>query len=420
MELSTNTVTIPLRRLEEFESRMSKLAKRARKLGVIEPTWELKAVRTETHRVETKLNPITMESSREVKVRVADIEIVHQAVKLADWDLLAKIDPIAGGTFTINVVPGNDELANQISRDLDPLKCDHCNTRRRRNATFIVRHQDGTMKQVGRNCLKDFLGHVSPEHIAAMVSFMGELIKMGDSDDWGFGGMRFDPRTDLVMLLEATAAVVRVFGWVPRSQAQFSTPTADTVTTLLIGRGDHADRLRREVQVGDVDVERAEQVIGWVRGMGEQNSVFLNNLRAIFTVDEVDPKNFGFACSAISAFMRHLDRQAEIIRKRESHKNSRHVGEIKKRQVFDSLHVDSVRSFETDFGTTTLIKFTDKDGNLIVWFASGDKVDDFRLGAEVDLKATVTKHDEFRGEKQTVVNRGVILKQEGGEEDETR
>lgn len=415
METTTTIVTLPVRRLDEFEAKMAKLVKRARKLGVLVPTWAVKEIRTEKIRVSAPLNPITMETSKEVNIQIADVELTHQAVKLADWDLLAKIDPIAGGTFTINVVPGNDEIASEISRDLDPLKCNHCNTRRRRNATFIVRHADGTLKQVGRNCLRDFLGHVSPEHIAAMLAFMGELTIIGKSEAWG-GGMGWDPRTDLETVLTVTSAVVRVMGWAPRSSAQFTTPTADSVTTWLIGRGDMANRLRREVQITEVDEERAEQVIAWVRGMGEQNSVFLNNLRAIFTVDEVEIKNFGFACSAISAFMKHLDRQAEILRKRESHKNSRHVGTVGQRQVFEGLTVDSVRSFEGQFGTTTLIKFTDKDGNLITWFASGDKVDDFRLGARVDLKATIKKHDDFRGELQTVVNRGIIQKQEGGED----
>lgn len=412
-----NLVTIPRRRLNEFTTRLGKLGKKARKLGVVEPTFSLKAERTVTE---------TLEGGREINVQVLDLELHSEPIKFADWTLLAVIDPIGSqGDFVLKVVPGMDTEAGAISKDLDALHCDHCKARRRRKETFIVRHLDGSLKQVGRQCLRDFLGHITPEHIAAMLAFLHEIVRLSDDSDEGWGGgFLHDPLTDLVSVLEVTAAIVRRHGWVPRSQATFNTPTAEFVTTFLIGRGDMADRLRREAPVEQVDQERAAEVIAWVRGMEEDKTsttanAFIENLRTIFKFDEIESRFFGFACSAISAFMKHLDRQGEILRKKDLHKNSQHVGTVGTRQVFTGLTVESIRSFEGQWGVTTLIKFIDQDGNLLVWFASGDKVDDFRIGATVDLKATVKKHDDFREVAQTALNRCQILKQEGGEENET-
>ena len=37
-------------------------------------------------------------------------------------------------------------------------ECDHCGTTRRRSATYLVEHEDGSRKQVGSSCMADFLG----------------------------------------------------------------------------------------------------------------------------------------------------------------------------------------------------------------------------------------------------------------------
>jgi superfamily I DNA/RNA helicase len=40
----------------------------------------------------------------------------------------------------------------------DPGNCEHCKTRRKRNNTFILKHEDGSYKQVGSDCIHEFLG----------------------------------------------------------------------------------------------------------------------------------------------------------------------------------------------------------------------------------------------------------------------
>jgi hypothetical protein len=66
-----------------------------------------------------------------------------------------------------------------------------------------------------------------------------------------------------------------------------------------------------------------------------------------------------------------------------------------------------MKYIEGQWGTTTLVSFEDKPGNLIKWFASVD-LDDINTGDVVDIKATVKKHDEYQGVKQTMVSRAKI------------
>ena len=58
---------------------------------------------------------------------------------------------------------------------------------------------------------------------------------------------------------------------------------------------------------------------------------------------------------------------------------------------------------EGDYGLTTILKLADESDNILTWFASGSK--SYQKGDKVSLKATIKKHDEFKGVKQTVITR---------------
>ncbi len=45
----------------------------------------------------------------------------------------------------------------------------------------------------------------------------------------------------------------------------------------------------------------------------------------------------------------------------------------------------------------------DENGNVYVWFASGNFVPD--LGSHYHIKGTVKKHDDYKGDKQTILTR---------------
>ena len=55
------------------------------------------------------------------------------------------------------------------------------------------------------------------------------------------------------------------------------------------------------------------------------------------------------------------------------------------------------------WGPTTLVKFIDNDGNLLTWFASGDR--DYNVGEAGFITGTVKQHKEYQGIKETSVSR---------------
>jgi hypothetical protein len=89
----------------------------------------------------------------------------------------------------------------------------------------------------------------------------------------------------------------------------------------------------------------------------------------------------------------------------EQDKASRHVGNIKDRIDFEGI-VEFVTYREGHYGTTTIVKFRDLDGNVFTWFASGYL--QYNKGDRVQVRGTVKKHDEYKGVKQTVLTRCVV------------
>ncbi len=84
---------------------------------------------------------------------------------------------------------------------------------------------------------------------------------------------------------------------------------------------------------------------------------------------------------------------------------SNHVGSIGERKEFTATVVFT-KDFETDFGISTLTIMEDAEGNVLKWFGAGFGEE---KGATLKFKATVKKHDEREGVKQTCITRAKLI-----------
>jgi len=138
--------------------KLAAMQKRARKLKTDPITIEKLGIKTITI---TKVMP----GGKVVKFEEERILLkVHgETPKLAGWSLVAKIEWLEDERL-ISCVPG--ETCPEQYRT-GAFNCDWCNTNRRRKETFVLRHENGEHKQVGRQCIRDFLGGKSPEQLLA-------------------------------------------------------------------------------------------------------------------------------------------------------------------------------------------------------------------------------------------------------------
>jgi uncharacterized membrane protein (UPF0127 family) len=87
------------------------------------------------------------------------------------------------------------------------------------------------------------------------------------------------------------------------------------------------------------------------------------------------------------------------------------VGTIGKRETFDVI-LDFVTGYETQYGYTTVLKFRTVEGATIVWKASNTDVDRSDVGKSYKLTGTVKSHDDYKGQKQTMVTRSKLVPRE--------
>lgn len=403
---------VAYRNEDKFHAIIKKFVRRATKLGVTAPEV-VKFERVE--KIHTR-EDVTGQRYSEVEVYF-DAEVACQPVKLAGWSFLATLSHEEGGTV-LRVIPG--ATVPESYREAKQV-CDHCGTNRRRRETFLVQHEDGTLKQVGRQCIADFLG-ADPARALWVTEFIHDLHASEEGDDFGGGGSA--THFEFTEYLSWVAKTIREDGFVSRAAAKAYAEKAGENGGRISASADAASGLRNTKLYGpkdearkiewptEADVAEAAKAIEWARdGLKTPGKVltdYEHNLVVIANSTVLQPKNFGIAASIIPAFQRVEGR----LKRRESQHRADadcvHFGTVGKRQVF-KLTVESHRSFESDFGARHLYRLRDEEGNIAVWWtANPPAFEQTPENRTFYVKATVKAHGDYNGIKQTTLSRATF------------
>lgn len=335
--------------------------------------------------------------------RVADLTVTYARPVLDGWEFLAVVEPLTGGNL-LRGVPG----ATVVDGELDAwrtsdLRCDHCNTIRRRSETFIVRNEERTYKQVGRQCLAHFLGGKSAAAIIAALGWPNLIRAAGDGE--GSGGGSDDPVYTPGEILAQTAACVRLGGWVSKGMARDREgleATADFVLYLVnpcYDREESAKRKHREAcvkfAVTDADVARADAARAWAVNLS--GSDYERNLSLVASQEIIERSHVGILASAIASYGRFLGEQ----RTREERPTSAHVGTVGEK-IDLAVTIERTFNVETQYGTLVINTMRTDEGAIIVW-KTGKAVGS--VGVRITIRGTVKRHSEYKGEAQTELTR---------------
>lgn len=345
-----------------------------------------------------------------------EVELLGETPKFEGWSLLAAVEMLDTGENLVRCVPGRTVPEEYRTTD---THCDHCKSERRRKEVFILGHDDGRFAQVGRQCIADFLGHVSAANLAARAEWEFSALEAckdaTDEEFCGRGGGEY--RRDITEYLTTVAIVIRRFGWVSRTRAMDEghdgQSTGQIAWILLVDwRKPWAQEFvaKHDLTAEERDETLAKEALEWARsqptaGVGD----YLYNLGVACRQTFVDYKTTGLVASAVAAYKRHLDKEAELDTRRRQNLERKHVGEVGKRGDFADVTVKRMRYFDSPFGVKTLITFEDASGNILVWWASKE-LDDVEEGDTVNLRGTVKAHDDYKGMPQTVLLRVQIEK----------
>lgn len=410
-----NQFTIPLPHWLEFQEKINKLNKKAGKLGC-EP---IRIEHLGEHQVEMRHHWKVegQERSRAYKVPAKVILLHGAAPKLEGFEFIARIEYLADhATMLFHTVPGIETKIDERFRGLGAGTCEHCKTQRWRKDCFVVREiATGVQTQVGRQCLADFTGINNPQMLAAKASWLHTFADLrGESErmwrDWSA------QQIDTLWALQLTSAAIGKHGWTPKSaSSETRASTASYVVEHFMGwptDPEEQKALKAMAELAELPVhrDRARKAWEWVRGELKEKarSDYELNLVTLCCGELAEIKHLGIICSAIAAWQRATDQKIEYARKQQELAKSQHLdGTIGQRLRDIECTVQQVRALEAgQWGPKTLVKFLTVNGDLLTWFASGDK--DFEVGEKVKITGTVKQFKEFRGVKETQLARVTI------------
>lgn len=324
---------------------------------------------------------------------------------------LGDIAPFAGHSFVARIehteagnlvcgVPGFD-AAEFPFRTAEPV-CEHCGLSRKRRDTFVLRLEDGALRQIGRNCLAEYLA-VDPAAIVAqagLFAWIQEVLETGweDEEYWGASSAGSPATAQYVACVVASCDE---HGFHP-TKAEHST-RQDAMERLMPPGStapEHVWRAWREAQPTPAQAERAATILAWAQAL-EGSSDYEQNLRVAATLPDIR-RNAGLLASIVAAYGRAHGQEAE---RKAAVPDAGHFGDIGQRLRGQAVLL-GLRYFETDWGEKALVKLRTEAGHDLVWFASGrTRVSEDDIGKTFSLTGTVKRHTEYKGRKQTELSR---------------
>ncbi|MHC4302697.1 MAG: hypothetical protein ACYS7Y_36010 [Planctomycetota bacterium] len=405
------TVSVHERGLALLRIKVEKLNKRAARYGMA--PLELRIVASEPVERIVGSPPV----QRFVRDTWTTVDIIGCEPCINGYRLIAKVEfnDIVGNV--VRIVPGNDDDGSfERYRTIEPV-CEHCNSRRNRNDVFVLADSDGRRKIVGRNCLADYIRSGDANTLAAyaeIVDSFGDAggdgpAGEGGDDDWReFTGGNGNPAMHLGAYLQIVALVKRKFGWMGRTAARDSfggVATADDAARYIYGRGNAHERWIKENDLYpcDDDADYADRAAEWAAGLdSDGKSEYIHIIGQIARAGYVDMRKLdGYAASILIAYDKHCEREIERKARESSAQNKVWFGEEKKRSRAVRVKCIGLNSWEGKFGVTTMVRLEHypdgvdgADKAVLVWFASGDKYNDWDLEAEYTVDFTVKGHDD--------------------------
>jgi hypothetical protein len=392
------TYRVPTQNLQFVHDKLAEINKTAAKIGC-EPVRVVEVGREYEER----------KNAAGVKHTIEFVLFVLEGTtpKFAGWHLVAVIEML-GEERLVKNVPGQEY---PVSYRQGQMSCDYCGHERNRKEVFVLKHESGEYRQVGRSCMKDFLGGTSPEGVLSWAELILSLDgTCGEAQDEGFGwgGCRYSP--SIAEYLAVVAICIRRIGWVSAKMAQESFE-GKMSTSYLAWRvctesnNKHvAEMIREHNLIAEYrDIELTDKVLAWAKALPTDAGDYLYNLGVACRSGICNFKTIGLIASSVSAYQREQDRIEELNIKAREPRLNEYIGEIKERRGF-VVTVKSLRGFDSDFGVRTLVNMRDAEGRTLTWWKSGE-ADWLEEGKQYEITGTIKKHDEYKGWKQTVLQR---------------
>lgn len=386
--MENETYKIPARNLETLQTKLEKLNKKAVKLNC--PPITLKVVATVTE--------YKRKNGHEYPIVYHTVEVTGMQPKLdGGYIFVGTIEHIENQVILRSVpsqvIPETYQKATNY--------CDHCQTSRKRSNTYLVKSEQGEIKQVGHNCVRDFLGHADPQTLALMAECI-QLLEETCGDDFG-GSDYVENAAPMADFIDHVAALSLAYGYVSGAMARedYSGTKSSTAALAWANLFPSKEAISKGLVVA-VSSEAKEISKGALQWLADLDPIdnFQHNMKVLSGVSFIERKHAGIAAYVVQAYRQDLVKKYErSIQAVSSFVGT--VGEKLSTQVIVKKHLP----IETAYGLSHLYIMSDAQGNIVKWFASNNVMSE---GKQYDITAKVKAHDEYKGIKQTAITRAKV------------
>lgn len=380
---------VPVWAWQEAEKRVERANRRLARAGITERftyTWGPVVVRRHEDGHDYRCRPLHLSAP---------------SIAYDGWRMVAVLDAAPAGVVA-RTVPGED-LGGWRP---DNLVCDHCGTTRARRATYVVRHDDGTVRQVGSNCLEAFLG------LKPALWALGYQVSKND-EDWGgpLVGHSVHPASRVISL--ALALSRGGTAWVSKATAdEHHRPTSSLVGNHIVDPA-HTEQQRAEraaveqAAQGFIDDGTVQDVIDTVMSLDEPGD-FVVNLQTLLEGEWVDYRHIGITAAAVTAWNRA--KRAETARAAGPVRVSGWYAPVGAKVADVAATVTNVTGWANDYNAwVTLVCMLTDTGHTLVWRTSSHVPDEVERGVRVRISGTVKANDTYQGTDQTRLVRCKVI-----------
>jgi len=381
------------------------------------PTYYLPKVTKKLDRMnksvsKAKINPISytvstpytitqhIEEHKKREVEVVDLTTDRDPLVNNGWVFLALIEHDPAGNMILKA--NTDFCVPETYRKTSSYVCEHCKTKHDRKYTYLIRKEGlDEVKQVGSTCIKAFLGF----DITGALKYR-DLFESLERDVWDndlYTGMIREVHTVPVEnFLPYVLGESELHGYVSAKIAYETgqLATGKAAWDLMI------DMRPSEAQARDlraihtkIDEYKAytEKILSYVKSLSPKNE-FEANLVTLVTRGYVTFKTANIAAAAVIMYKKHMDSLKEKAKPSDWIGNPGEKIEVR-------LTVKSVNYIENRYsrGSIQICNMRDENGNIFSWFNSGRT--SLVEGVTYTGKATVKRHNEYKGHKVTVLTR---------------
>lgn len=330
------------------------------------------------------------------------------------WELVALVGHIEG--FFIPIKNDCD-----IPEEFNPENnhCDHCDTKRYRRKSFLIKNENDEYKQVGSGCVKKFLGVNAEKYFRILNDYLQfPIVDFGEEGEGNGGGsytwsplLRAVPFNEIVDLTKNQIGFDNEyvknmwdeeevgFGRVITFRTNEGNSTSDKVKSLY----STLEEYRKEgfEYTWDLDVKFVKGFVKFINNLDGDDNEYITTIKEMFSNTKyIKFKDITMLSSAVSFYLKDLERKKLP--------KSNHLGQVGEKEPL-IVTVQNISTFATQFGMSRIYRMVDDKGNIIVKFGkiNGRYSVDGKVekGSTLKFNGQVKKHDEFNGVNQTVIGR---------------